>query len=91
MTNRDSESAQASSYETEQEAARRRIMEEAFPRLMLLRSQLESAGFRIGGAILPAHLDPGPYDGADADPNQRAEIMGLLLTWGDRLSLIVDA
>lgn len=69
-------------------AAVARIGREAMPRLLRLRYELLSGGFRPCGAVLPDHLNPDP-GGDDAD--SPATIMRLPVTWGDRIALIVEA
>jgi hypothetical protein len=62
-------------------------MDEALPRLMELRAEMMREGLTPTRAVLPAHLNPGPYDGRDANPDQPAMIMGLPVTWGDEIGL----
>lgn len=76
--------------ETKWDAAARRIAAECMPQLLALEAELRANGHRIVGAVLPAHLDPGKYDGEGAT-DMPAQFMGLPVTWGAEVGLIVAA
>lgn len=54
------------------------------PGLFVLREQLERDGHVAAGVVLPAGMNPAPGD-------RSATVMGLPVTWGDRVGLIVGA
>lgn len=77
-------------YEPRLQSAAQRIARECLPQLLALQAELQASDHRVVGAVLPAQLDPGPYEGEDAT-DIPAQIMGLPVIWGNTLGLVVAA
>lgn len=60
------------------------------PGLMYLRAKLHKEHLSASAVVLPAHMDPGPYDGPDAT-DAPATLLGLPIVWGDRVGLVIEA
>lgn len=66
------------------------IMRIAMPSLRALRHDLRKEGFEPCGVVLPDDMNPGRYTGDDATDHP-ATLMGLPISWGSEVALIVRA